>query len=459
MSALPPSLAWLASMALVFAPGCRASTPSPPARLAEDGWSRVVVHTAVQPPAGLRITPGVALVGGRPNPGGELPIAPFERVDAFPAELSCRSQSVCTLVIRKRLMAVVFAFDPVVEVDIDMPSGPERPAEVRYRDPRSTSAAMAMINERSAALESACRNSDIERAARRERAAPLERELRQLASESGRAEIGRAASLALVQGQCTDAPENRAIAKRLLDTLEPTAPELGPWTTSVRNLGALTGESARAEALVDAVIEQHPDPAVGGWLLLLRMNDLGDAGDPHVREAIARRLAAPRFAKTVAAEFAKSPFGSGASIALVPGDRWPAIALVSVTGETIHIDDQTTGPRLVYFSASWCKSCIDSLPRVRDLAAEHPELRIVYVLWDGPDDAREFVAKQAAIPGEVAWTDQRTRKLLSSQVMKYVSLPSFVLLDTGGIVVATSDDIELSELEVRLDALGETRAP
>jgi hypothetical protein len=145
------------------------------------------------------------------------------------------------------------------------------------------------------------------------------------------------------------------------------------------------------------------------------------------------------------------------SIELAPGDPWPAIELASVTGGTIETEG--AGPRLVYFSASWCRGCIRSLPKVRRLAAAHPELRIVYVLWDGLTDAQEFVTSRGPIPAEVAWTDQRARELLGSQVMTYVTLPSFVLVDARGTVVATSDDTELEEIEARLQTLAQDGAP
>jgi hypothetical protein len=321
---------------------CRVTATSVPRDPAGPGWSRVVIHASMRPPVGLRLTSGAALTRGFANPGGELPLADVERVDAFPVGRPCRLGSVCTLWIRHRLMAVVFAFDPIAEVDIVPPSGKAQLAAVRYREPNSISAKLGDINERSIAIEVACHDHTLESADRRKRAAPLERELRKIATDADRTVVQRAASLALVQTQCTGAPENRALAKRLLDTLEPTAPELGPWTTAVRSLGALTGEPARAEALVDAVIERHPDPAVGAWLLFLRQQDLGDDGDPRALEAIERQLESPRFAKTAAAAAAGLESAAHDSVALAAGDKWPAIDLASVSGGTIDVAAEGT---------------------------------------------------------------------------------------------------------------------
>ena len=377
--------------------GCRATVPSSSAVApGEEAWSRIVVHASLDSPVELRLRPGVALVGGVPNAGGQMPLDPFERAATVPVEGTCRMRSVCTVEIHDRLVAIVFAFDPVVEIDVVPPSRKGDLAEVRYRDATSVSATLAEINERSAAVEAACRDTAVQRARRIERARVLEHDLRQLATRAKHEVIERAAWLALVQSQCTQAPENRAIAEQLLDRLEPTASELGPWTDAVYALGTLTGESARAEALVDAVIERHPDPAVGARLLFLRLVDLGDHGDPRARETLVRRLESPRFARTSAATVAKRVLASRRSIALMPGDPWPEIDL----------------------------------------------------------HAQEFVATRGPIPGDVAWTDQRTREQLKSRVMRYVALPSFVLVDADGIVVATSNETELSRIEAYSSEFG-----
>ena len=41
----------------------------------------------------------------------------------------------------------------------------------------------------------------------------------------------------------------------------------------------------------------------------------------------------------------------------------------------------------------------------------------------------------------------RTRAMLQSQLLKFVSLPSFVLADPEGVVRATSDETELAAVE------------
>lgn len=416
----------------------------------DDGWTRVIIHSALDAPVGLTVSTGFALTGGRANPVGGLPTV--ERVDGFPVERRCRRNAMCTIAVRNRLAAVVFAFDPVVEVVLS-PEGDRGLGSVHYREPGSVSAVLGEVHEQSTALESACSDHRLERLQRVARAQAPERALRELIANKERGVVGRAAGLALVQGQCTQAAENREIARGLLDTLDPTAPELTLWTDALRTIGSLAGDSRRARELVDAVAELHPVPEVGARLLFLRLYDLDEHADPRAREELAERLASPRFAQTGYARLAKTRARVRDAIALSPGDSLPRLSFRGVAGDPILPDEGGGQPQLLYFSASWCKACIGALPRVRRLSKVHPELRVVYVLFDGPNDAREFRTQRTPVPGELAWTSEDDRRALRSSIFKSVSLPSFVLADAAGTVLATSDETELAALdEVLLSA-------
>jgi len=432
----------------------------PDAAADDSQWSRVVVHATLDTPVGVKISPGVALLTGRANYGGLLPAPGFERVDAFPVQRRCRRGSMCAVSVRQRLMTVVFAFDPVVEVDLAMPEDGARVSFPRYRDPESTSAALAKVYEQSAALEWVCLDHRLERAERLSQARRAEAVLRQTAAQARRGVVRRAADLALVQGQCTGAAANRAIAEQLLDTLQPTAPELSLWTDALSKLGSLARDSGRARALVDAVIEQHPQPAVGARLLFLRLHGLGDDADPHVVEELLRRLASPRFAKTTPARLANSLDRVRNAVALRPNDRLPDLEFSGLGGEAIRTPDSGARLELLYFSASWCDACIKSLPKMRALARAHPEVRIVYVLFDGLNDARQFAKQHAPVPGEIAWTTPDERQGLHPRVFRYAMLPSFVLAAADGDVIATSDETEFSALaEIVAGVEGREDAP
>ena len=136
-----------------------------------------------------------------------------------------------------------------------------------------------------------------------------------------------------------------------------------------------------------------------------------------------------------------------------PGDVLPAVMLPPLDGAAALATTEPHGaPQLLYFSASWCGGCVASLPKLRGFADAHPDVRIVYVLWDSIDDARAFVREHAPIPGTVVLADPDTRTAIQSAFFKVVALPTFVLADAERRIVATSIDHELAELPALLSA-------
>lgn len=77
------------------------------------------------------------------------------------------------------------------------------------------------------------------------------------------------------------------------------------------------------------------------------------------------------------------------------------------------------------------------------------------MLWDSPEDARAFVGEHGPIPGTVVQADPKTRNAIQSAFFKVVALPTFVLADRDGRIVATSLDHELAELPSLLSVADE----
>jgi hypothetical protein len=124
------------------------------------------------------------------------------------------------------------------------------------------------------------------------------------------------------------------------------------------------------------------------------------------------------------------------------------LRLDTLDGGTIAIGDGDR-PQLVYLSASYCKGCIESLPKLRALADAHSELAITYVLWDELDDAQAF-ARRHALPGTIAWVSKPAQQDLLARVLKYPVFPSFVLIDANGQVLATSRETKLDAIDALL---------
>jgi thiol-disulfide isomerase/thioredoxin len=228
------------------------------------------------------------------------------------------------------------------------------------------------------------------------------------------------------------------------DSLDPSSPAWALWTDAALELAALVEDPARADGLVDRIIDQHPRAEVGGRLLLLRLDRAINRREDAKVAALEARLRSPRFARTSAALAASMLRENKANLRITAGDTLPPLALPLLSGGTLDIAPDR--PLLVYFSASWCEACIYSLPDMRRLAREHSELQIAYVLWDDLDDANAFVQRHAPVPGAVVHADEPTRAAVLAAVVEHPVFPSFVLAGADGRVLATSKDHDLDEL-------------
>lgn len=425
-------LAGLAGLACASA-ASPASSVAPPSPV-PSGFVRVIVHSSAATPIGVHAEPAFA-IGGPDIP--EAMSGGPQTVDAFPLDLLCPANAACRITIGGRLRATVITYDPVVEVDIDAGDGG---AAVRYRDAASVSARLGAVLATSSALRRSCAAKDVTRID------ALEHELRDTAAREA-APVGTAARLQLVAAQCSGTEANAAIARALANDLDPTEPELLLWTDALLALGELTGDAAGETQLVDAVIARHPNDDVVAKLLLERLMSSPDAA---ARQAILARLREPRFVGTDGPNLAVFWIAMNDPLRVAPGDALPPLDLTILAGGTMSTATPRKHPLLLYFSASWCAGCLTSLPRLRELASEAPDLQIAYVLVEGAATARTVPEKHGPIPGTVAYVDGEQREALEANLLKMVVLPTFVLVDAGGKVIATSKDDTLDELAERL---------
>lgn len=407
--------------------------------------SRVIMHSAIEGPVDLRINPVFSVGSTIPSLAGSS-ATKYAAVPGFPVTLACPLRTACAIHIRGRLEAIVFAFEPQVEIDVLPPAKGSTHAPVRYRDASSVSAALAQVHTSGIALRAACLGKD------EQQIATIEQQLRDTSAAATPSSV--AARMVLVENQCTNAAENVAIARTLARDLAPDAPELLLWTGALARLGEVTGDPSIEVAVVDAVVAQHPNDHVVAALLLGRVLDANKAGDRDAVVGLLRRLRDPRFAGTNAPMLARTFVAMTNPLRVAPGDRLPTIEVDLVDGSgTVSTSTPRTQPMLVYFSASWCRGCVDSLPRLRTLANAHPELQIVYVMWESPAAAQTFAQHHSPIPGKLTHADEDRREAILATVIENVVLPSFVLVDAQGTVIATSRTEKLDALDAKLRAL------
>ena len=94
-------------------------------------------------------------------------------------------------------------------------------------------------------------------------------------------------------------------------------------------------------------------------------------------------------------------------------------------------------PVLLAFAASWCKPCVEGLPRLQALAAKHPEVRLVLV------DVESDAARAQAFASRAGFDGPALLDKLEQIATAYgvggegkANLPRTFLIDAGGTVRA-----------------------
>lgn len=131
--------------------------------------------------------------------------------------------------------------------------------------------------------------------------------------------------------------------------------------------------------------------------------------------------------------------GAGPSLAAAPFQlgKAPAFELKDLDGHVLRLDAlRRRGPVLLDFWATWCKPCQAAIPELRALHASYAPrgLTIIGVSVDGPRNhskVRPFVQSKGI--GYPIVIDQDGRL---QQLYQVIALPTSVLIDTSGMVVA-----------------------
>jgi len=341
--------------------GAEAPSPAPP------GHAILEVHADWAAPLSLRTVQVGRLSGWRPQQSSRLD----ERtVEAFPAEVTCPLGSACLVSWgTPPVVGLVFAFDPRVAVElgdaVEVSGGMGFEAAVHYRDPDSTSAALAEVYEGAAALAQTCRPPDappaIERpaAAQPRSVAPLEASF-----ADPRLVVRNAARLAWMAEQCGSDDEARDLAAALLAELPIDAPSIALWPRGLA-MAAVLGPDP--EGTMVRYADGSPDPNIGAnvlletlWLTRARNDeDLAGAALDHLRTDV--------FADTLAQAIVdRAP--PRPRFAVDSGDPLPRLwGAAHGTGEAIDTDAMRGRPLLAVLTSVHCRPCHEQLPAILEV--------------------------------------------------------------------------------------------
>jgi peroxiredoxin len=104
-------------------------------------------------------------------------------------------------------------------------------------------------------------------------------------------------------------------------------------------------------------------------------------------------------------------------------------------------------PLLLTFGASWCKPCVEGLPRLKALALKHPEVRLVLIAVENDAEQAQKFAARVGIDGPVLLDKfEQVAKTYGVAAEEKTQLPRTFLVDAAGRVRAIygveGDDFE-----------------
>jgi len=113
-------------------------------------------------------------------------------------------------------------------------------------------------------------------------------------------------------------------------------------------------------------------------------------------------------------------------------------------------------PLLITFGASWCKPCIEGLPRLKKFARGHPEIRLVFIdVESEPEKAQQLAAKTGIDGPAILDKFEQIAKTYGVAGEQRTQLPRTFLVDAAGKIRAIysveGEDLE-KVLELDLEA-------
>jgi hypothetical protein len=136
-------------------------------------------------------------------------------------------------------------------------------------------------------------------------------------------------------------------------------------------------------------------------------------------------------------------------VKIAPGARFPAMSLPDLDGVPCPLEAAWSGrPALVAIGHSDCGTSRLTLPYLDRIAARAPEPSVVLVLQDTAAEARRAM-RGLALPVLVEPEPYPLAQALGLQ-----TVPTLVLVETSGLVVAVSEGFRRDDLESFATRLG-----
>lgn len=338
----------------------------------------------------------------------------------------------------------------------------EQPGSLVFADPTSLPARAAALIDRVHAMDDALVQAQFAALERHEPAPTqppgwnaLQGELAAIAG--GSSDLRTVAHILYFAHAPESRPEAAQLATTALRDIAPTDPLWSLSRLAFRNLLAIVPDPDSHQTTIDAVIDHHPDPEIGGEALLARLTKSNTAGDTTAATAAYTRLQAPRFADTNGALFSRM---YDPARPLLPGKSLPDLDLeLQTTGAAKKLDlEQFKGhPVLIDVWATWCKPCVAEMPELHALHKSHGRgpnaLQILSIAMDGPQEVAKFRRGEWKMPWQHVIVPPDQMPAIYDK-LGIIGIPATILLGPDGKIVAATPDLEIADVPTRVAAIG-----
>lgn len=231
------------------------------------------------------------------------------------------------------------------------------------------------------------------------------------------------------------------------------------WAIYAWALALAVWESGRWPELgpeLDVLVGEHPEPEVAGCLAVERYVTRVSAGEGAEAAAIWSRWTGRR-------DLARTSFGSimlgySPSRTLAPGQSLPLLCVEELGGGQLCLADLRGQVTVLEFWSTWCHGCQTVAAELRQahaaLAGPDAPAFVSIDIYDDPERITEFLAGEP-LPWRHGWVREDQRDSVHDR-LQLGGIPSLVLIDADGIIVASSPELAAQNLVARVTALTST---
>jgi thiol-disulfide isomerase/thioredoxin len=111
----------------------------------------------------------------------------------------------------------------------------------------------------------------------------------------------------------------------------------------------------------------------------------------------------------------------------------PPIALISIEGRTVKLDDFKGRPTVVNLWATWCPPCVREMPVLQQAQVDYPEVNFVFVNAGEPAERVHAWLQMRKLPLMNVLLDARNQ---ATAHFKTPGLPTTLFFDASGVLVS-----------------------